>query len=106
VFVTFTRASTGAEPIEYAGMVGEEIESWLRDIDGFEGFMMLSREGTSIGLSFWRSREIAERHRVARMQFIERMTGAAGVKVEEILDFDVTFARLDELLTDARAETG
>jgi hypothetical protein len=40
------------------------------------------------------------------MQFIERMTGAAGVKVEEILDFDVTFARLDELLTDARAETG
>lgn len=31
---------------------------------------------------------------MARLQFIERMLSVAGVEVEEILDFDVTYARL------------
>jgi hypothetical protein len=38
---------------------------------------------------------MAERHRVSRMQFIDRMTSAANVQVEEMLDFDVTFAELE-----------
>jgi len=46
------------------------------------------------GLSFWETREMAERHRLSRMQFIDRMTSAANVQVEEMLDFDVTFAEL------------
>ena len=37
----------------------------------------------------WESAEFAQRHRVARMGFLERMTSVAGVEVEEILDFQV-----------------
>jgi hypothetical protein len=74
--------------------------TWLRDIDGFLGFLMLSREGTSIGLSFWESRELAEKHRVARLEFIDRMLSVVGVEIEEMTDYAVTFARLSEQLVD------
>ena len=47
---------------------------WLRDIEGYHGFLMLSQEGSAIGLTFWESRDVAEHHRTVRMQFIERMT--------------------------------
>jgi hypothetical protein len=101
VHVTLTRATTSDQPIENATIVAEEMLRWLDDIDGFEGFLMLSREGTSVGLSFWESREVAEQHRVARMEFIGRMTSAAGVEVQEIVDYDVTFARLGPLAIDS-----
>ena len=28
---------------------------WLREIEGFDGFVMLTGEGSAIGLSFWES---------------------------------------------------
>lgn len=43
---------------------------------------------------------MAERHCVARMQFRDRMTSAAGVQVEETVDYEVTFAHLTPRLTD------
>jgi hypothetical protein len=92
MYVSLTRVNTADEPIENAPIVGEEMVRWLRDIDGFLGFLMLSREGTTLGLTFWKTREIAERHRVARMEFLERITSVANVQVEEVLDYDVTFA--------------
>ena len=92
--VNLTRVSTGDKPIEQATIVAEEMHGWLRQIDGYEGFVMLSRPGTTIGLAFWQSREVADAHRAVRMQFIERMTAAAGVTIEEITDFDVAFAEL------------
>ncbi|MDP9303236.1 MAG: hypothetical protein M3O92_01865 [Actinomycetota bacterium] len=94
MYVSLTRVNTSDEPIENATIVGEEMVRWLRDIDGFLGFLMLSREETTLGLSFWKTREIAERHRVARMEFLERMTSVANVQVEEVLDYEVTFAEL------------
>jgi hypothetical protein len=93
---------TSDQPIENASMVGEEMMRWLRETEGFEGFLMLSREGTTLGLTFWENRTIAERHRVARMEFLERMTSVANVEIEEIVDYDVTFAELGPL----RAEFG
>jgi hypothetical protein len=101
MFVSCTRVSTSDQPIANATIVGEEMTRWLRDIDGFEGFLILSREGTSLGLTFWQSRDIAERHRMARMQFIERMTSIAGLEVEEIEEYELTFAQLSPLVTDA-----
>jgi hypothetical protein len=97
VYVTLTRVSTGDEPIGGATIVGEEMERWLRDVEGFEGFVMLSTEGTSIGLTFWASREVAERLRPMRTEFRNRVMSVAGVQVEEIVDYEVTFARLGEL---------
>jgi hypothetical protein len=94
VYVSLTRVKTFDQPIENATIVGEELARWLRDIDGFEGILMLSRPGTTLGLTFWASREVAESHRPSRMRFIDRMTSAADVEIEEIVDYDVTFAEL------------
>ena len=99
--VTLTRVSTSDQPIENATIVGEEMLRWFRESEGFQGLLMLSKEGTTLGLTFWESREIAERHRVARMRFRDRMTSAAGVQVEESVDYEVTFAHLGPLMTDS-----
>ena len=100
MYVSLTRVSTSDQPITNATIVGEEMLRWLRDIEGFEGFLMLSREGSTVGLTFWESRQIAERHQVARMEFLTRMTSIAGVQIEEIVDYEVTFAHLGPLMTD------
>ena len=99
MYVSFTRVNTKDEPIDNVVIVAEEMLRWLREIDGFDGFLMLHREGTSVGLTFWESREIAERHRVARMQFLDRMMSVADVQVEEVTEFEVAFAELGPRLT-------
>jgi len=95
--VTLTRVSTGDRPLSDATIVGQEMHGWLRDLDGYEGFLMISRGGTTIGMTFWASSEIAERYRTSRTEFRERMTSVAGVEIEEVDDYEVTFARLDDL---------
>jgi hypothetical protein len=100
VYVSLTRVKTSDQPIEDATIVGEEMLRWFREMEGFEGLLMLSKEGTTLGLTFWESREVAERHRVARMRFRDRMTSAAGVEVEETVDYEVTFANLGPRVTD------
>jgi hypothetical protein len=75
-------------------MVGEEMLRWFRETEGFAGLLFLSREGTTLGLTFWESAEVAERHRASRMQFRDRMTLAAGVEVDETVDYEVTFLHL------------
>lgn len=97
VLVTVTRTrSSPDEPIEIATIAGEEMLPWLRQIDGFEGLLMLSsaEEATTLVLSFWRDREVAEQHRAARAQFRDRVTSAVGVRVEEVADYEITFADL------------
>jgi heme-degrading monooxygenase HmoA len=97
VHVTVTKTRTSPyEPIEIATIAGEEMIPWLREIDGFEGLLMLynSDDGTTLVVSFWRSREIADAHRVARAEFREKITSAVGVHVEEVTDYEVAFADL------------
>jgi hypothetical protein len=97
MFVSLTRAKTSDQPIGNATIVAGEMVRWLREIEGFEGMVMLSREGSSVGMTFWQSRAIAERHKAARMQFIDRMLSVADVELEEILEYEVTFADVPEL---------
>jgi len=54
---------------------------------------MLTGEQKAIGLGFWASREVAEHHNLARTQFRERILSVAGVRIEEIVDYEVAFAR-------------
>ncbi|HWJ45566.1 MAG TPA: hypothetical protein VNR63_09285, partial [Gaiellaceae bacterium] len=82
--VTVTRVSTGDQPVGTATIVGEEMHRWLRDLEGFAGMLVVSREGTSLGLTFWESSEIAERYRALRDEFRARMIGVAGVEIEEV----------------------
>jgi hypothetical protein len=95
--VTLTRVSTGDQPIETATIVAEEMHRWLRDLEGFEGFLMLSRKGTTLGITFWESTEVAERHSAVRTEFRERVSSVADVQIEEVLDYQVMFAHLPEL---------
>jgi hypothetical protein len=99
VYVSLTRVHTSDQPIENAAIVAEEMQRWLREIEGFEGILMLSREGTTLGLTFWESRDVAERHRASRMAFLERMTAIAEVEVEETEEFELTFARFRRALS-------
>ena len=98
MYVSLTRATIEDQPVEDATIVAEEMVRWLRDIEGFDGFLMLTGEGSAIGLTFWESREVADRHRVARMQFLSRMTSIAAVQIEGTEEFEVTFAELGPLL--------
>jgi hypothetical protein len=99
MYVSGARVKTADQPVENATIVAEEMHSWLREIDGFEGLLMLSRPGSTIGLTFWESRDVAERHRVARMEFLNRMTSVVDVEIEEILDYELTFANVPTLRT-------
>ena len=97
--VTKTRGSAD-QPVELATLAGEEMLPWLRDIEGFEGLLMLSNEddATTLVLSFWESREAAELHRVARARFRERITAAVDVRVEDVTDYEVTFCELGRIV--------
>jgi hypothetical protein len=74
-------------------MVGEEMTGWLRGVEGFAGMLMLYRPGTTIGLTFWEDREVAERAVSLRMQFLERIASVADVEIDRVETFDVTVAR-------------
>jgi hypothetical protein len=97
MYVSSTRVKTGDQPIQNATIVAEEMTGWLREFDGFKGFLMLSREGTTLGFTFWESREVAERHRAARMEFIQRMSSVADVEIQEMVEYEITFAELGPL---------
>jgi hypothetical protein len=97
--VSLTRVSTSDQPTGNATVIAQEMIRWFRETEGFEGLLFLSREGTTLALTFWEDREVAERHRASRMQFRDRVTGVAGVQVEETVDYEVTFARIGPLRT-------
>jgi hypothetical protein len=100
VHVTVTRVSTGDQPIGTATIVAEEMYRWFRDLDGFEGFLMLSREGTTLAMTFWESTEIAERSRTTREEFRDRIVGVAGVQVEEVEEYRLMFGQLGPVTPD------
>jgi heme-degrading monooxygenase HmoA len=97
VYVSVTRTKDRfQQPIEYARIAGEEMVPWLAEIEGWRGLLVLSDEdrGRTIVLSFWESREIAEQHRTARMQFRDRITSAVSVDVEEWSGYELVFSHL------------
>jgi len=98
VSVTRTKDFLG-QPIEIATIAGEEMLRWLRPIEGFEGLLVLSNaeEGTTLVISFWESREVAEEHLEARMRLRDRITATVNVEVQETTDYEVTFAELPRL---------
>jgi hypothetical protein len=101
VHVSLTRVNTGDQPIENATIVGEEMLRWFQETEGFRGLIILSHEGESVGLTFWESHEVAERHLVSRLQFRDRMMAAAGVEVLETVDYELTFADVGPLRTES-----
>jgi hypothetical protein len=101
VSVTRTKASPD-QPVEIATIAGEEMLPWLRQLDGFDGLLMLTNEDalTTLAITFWRDRDVAERHRAARTAFRDRVTAAVNVTVEEAVDYEVTFVHLGPQLVE------
>jgi hypothetical protein len=99
VYVSLTRVSTSEQPTGNATIIAQEMNRWFRETDGFEGLLFLTKEGTTLALTFWNDREVAERQRASRMQFRDRVTDVAGVKVEETVDYEVSFAHIGPLRT-------
>lgn len=97
--VSVTHVITADQPIENATIVAQEMMRWFRETEGFQGLMFLSREGTTLALSFWESQEVADRHRASRMQFRDRISTAAGVEVERTDDYELMFADLGSFKT-------
>jgi hypothetical protein len=93
VFATVTSTETGGEPLENATIIAEEMERWLRDLEGFQGFLLLANEERALGITFWASREVAEHYASMRSRFRERVLSLAGVPIAEVVDYDVAFGR-------------
>jgi hypothetical protein len=96
--VTMTQGSN-EDMAQLAVMAGEAMVTWLRDIDGFHGLVMLTSQaaGTTHVINFWESEEVARRHRVARMKLGERITATLNIKVQHTESYDVSFAELPEV---------
>jgi heme-degrading monooxygenase HmoA len=93
VTVTTTKGSPD-QPVEVARIAGEEMAPWLREIDGFEGMLVLSDEtaGRTVVVTFWESRELADAHLAARAEFRDRVTSTVEVRVEDVSDYELMFA--------------
>ena len=97
MFATVTRTKGALDmPLEVATFAGEEMLPWLRQIDGFEGLLVLSSEtdGTTLVISFWADREVAEKHEAARAEFRAKITSTVGVSVEDVSNYELRFANL------------
>src|SRR5580765_1696699 len=91
---------------DLAAMAGETMVEWLRDLEGFEGLVMLSNDqtGTTHVISFWESKQVAERSRVARLKLRDRITSTVGVEVRETEAYEVAFAHLSSFRDAARPD--
>jgi hypothetical protein len=95
VYVSITTTDTSNTPASEGPIVGEEMDSWLSDLDGYRGLVLIARENVTLGLAFWDSEEAAQRHAAVRAEFRERMLSLAGARIERVEGYDVAFARVD-----------
>jgi hypothetical protein len=91
-----TTKGTAEDMAAIATMAGETMVEWLRDIEGFQGLLMLSNDDTGLThvISFWESKEIAERSRIARLKLRDRITSTVSVEVQETEAYEVAFSDL------------
>ena len=98
VGMTTTRG-TNEDMVGLARISGEMMAPWLREIEGFEGLLMLSSQETGVTqvITFWASREVAEKHREARRSLRDRITSTVDVEVQETADYELAFADVPSL---------
>ena len=63
MIATLTTTTNAGEPLASGRIVAEEMERWLRDLEGFQGFVLLANEERAVGIAFWESREVAARYK-------------------------------------------
>jgi hypothetical protein len=66
-----------------AAMAGESILPWIRQFDGYKGFVVLAdrESGTAYFMTFWESREALERSAHSRAQVRDQLAKTAGAEI-------------------------
>jgi hypothetical protein len=74
-----------------AGMAAESLLSWLREFDGYKGFIVLADEegGRARFMTFWEDRHALEKSAQGRKQVRERLAKTAGVDIESARAYTV-----------------
>lgn len=67
-----------------ARMASDAMDSWLRDLDGYRGLIMLTDEPGGIAriITLWESLEDEQRARATRATMRDRLSATAGMTVE------------------------
>lgn len=80
-----------------ARLAGETMLSWLRDFEGYKGLMILADQEAGVVrvLTFWETREAAERTEHARRQMRESMVATAHGEIESVDLYEIVFEDLD-----------
>jgi heme-degrading monooxygenase HmoA len=92
MFVSMTTISGGDENVvDTARMAAESMISWLREFDGYRGMVMYSsaESGGVRVLSFWETREDAERSARGRAQVRDAMIETTGVTLDSVELYEV-----------------
>jgi hypothetical protein len=76
---------------EVARIVGEALEGWLRDYEGYRGLVMLTHEDaeTIRVISLWDSHEAERRTRSGRTTMREQLADSVGVEIVDYRVWDV-----------------
>lgn len=74
-----------------AAMAGESLLSWLRQFEGYKGFIVLSDEegGAARFMTFWEDRHALEKSAHGRAQVREQLAKTAGVDIESARAYSV-----------------
>jgi hypothetical protein len=95
MYVSITRCDTSESADEAGPLVGEEMDGWLRALEGYRGLMVVTCGDETLGLAFWDTEELAERHAELRKAFRERMLTLADVRILGVDGYDVAFPRVE-----------
>jgi hypothetical protein len=88
---TFT--ANGMDLAATAKVVGETMEPWMRQFEGYQGLMILTDQesGKARMITFWESQEAADKSRPGRLKMRDQLSGTIGVRVEGTEPYTVSF---------------
>jgi hypothetical protein len=79
-----TLRGTVPDMAQTARMASEAMDSWLRDLDGYRGLIMLTDQSGGVAriITLWESSEAEVRARATRATMRDRLSATAGMTVE------------------------
>jgi hypothetical protein len=77
-----------------ARMASEAMLSWLQQIDGYRGLLVLVDEdaGSACFVTFWENADVVEKTRTSRASLRDQMAATAGAEVLGTEEFTVAYS--------------
>jgi hypothetical protein len=88
-----TFSAAGMDMAETARLVGETMEPWMREFDGYEGLLILTDQESGLArmITFWSDWDAVERSRHGRLKMRDELSVTMGVRVEGTEPYEVAF---------------